>query len=74
MVERISGHSFRVGAAQQLTINGLQLLPIMRAGDWRSTNIVARCVENMDSPASDLLPGCSPRTAFSYKEAFYRLG
>ena len=47
-VYRISGHSLRVGAAQQLTINGVQLLPIMRAGGWRSTNIVARYVENVD--------------------------
>ncbi|SEQ31946.1 Site-specific recombinase XerD [Devosia sp. YR412] len=44
----ISGHSLRVGAAQQLTINGVQLLPIMRAGGWRSTNVVARYVENVD--------------------------
>ncbi len=48
MVASISGHSLRVGAAQQLTINGVQLLPIMRAGGWRSTNIVARYVENVD--------------------------
>jgi len=38
----------RVGAAQQLTIIGVQLLPIMRAGGWRSTNVVARHVENVD--------------------------
>jgi len=31
-VFRISGHSLRIGAAQQLTIDGVQLLPIMRAG------------------------------------------
>lgn len=47
-VASISGHSLRVGAAQQLTINGVQLLPIMRAGGWRSTNVVARYVENVD--------------------------
>jgi integrase/recombinase XerD len=44
----ISGHSLRVGAAQQLVINGVQLLPIMRAGGWRSMNIVARYGENVD--------------------------
>lgn len=34
-VGKISGHSLRVGAAQQLTMNGLGILPIMRpvAGD-----------------------------------------
>jgi integrase/recombinase XerD len=47
-VAKVSGHSLRVGAAQQLTMNGVQLLPIMRAGGWRSTNIVARYVENVD--------------------------
>lgn len=47
-VSGISGHSLRVGAAQQLTINGVQLLPIMRAGGWRSMNVVARYVENVD--------------------------
>jgi hypothetical protein len=47
-VGRVSGHSLRVGAAQQLAINGVQLLPIMRAGGWRSTIIVARYVENVD--------------------------
>src|SRR5690606_10483855 len=47
-VAKISGHSLRVGAAQQLTMNGVQLLPIMRAGGWRSFNIVARYVENVD--------------------------
>lgn len=47
-VEKISGHSLRVGAAQQLVMNGVQLLPIMRAGGWRSMNIVARYIENVD--------------------------
>jgi len=47
-VEKISGHSLRVGAAQQLVMNGVQLLPIMRAGGWRSMNVVARYIENVD--------------------------
>lgn len=47
-VAKVSGHSLRVGAAQQLTINGIQLLPIMRAGGWRSMNVVARYIENVD--------------------------
>ncbi len=46
--DRISGHSLRVGAAQQLTINGLGILQIMRAGGWRSMSVVARYVENVD--------------------------
>jgi len=47
-VFEISGHSLRPGAAQQLTINGVQLLPIMRAGGWRSMNVVARYMGNVD--------------------------
>lgn len=47
-IAAISGHSLRVGAAQQLTINGVQLLPIMRAGGWKSFNVVARYVENVE--------------------------
>lgn len=47
-VEKISSHSLRVDAAQQLVMNGVQLLPIMRAGGWRSMNIVARYIENVD--------------------------
>jgi integrase/recombinase XerD len=46
--ELISGHSLRVGAAQQLALNGRGILQIMRAGGWRSTNVVARYVEHMD--------------------------
>lgn len=46
--EEVSGHSLRVGAAQQLTINGLGILQIMRAGGWRSMSVVARYVENVD--------------------------
>lgn len=44
----VSGHSLRVGAAQSLTVMGYGLLPIMSAGGWRSTNVVARYVENVD--------------------------
>lgn len=46
--ERVSGHSLRVGAAQQLTINGFGLPQIMRAGGWKSVNVVARYIENVD--------------------------
>lgn len=47
-VGSISGHSLRVGAAQQLILNGHGILPIMRAGGWRSMNTVARYIENVD--------------------------
>lgn len=44
----VSGHSLRVGAAQQLVLDGHGILKIMRVGGWRSTNVVARYVENVD--------------------------
>lgn len=46
--KRVSGHSLRVGAAQQLTLNGYGLPQIMRAGGWKSPNVVARYIENVD--------------------------
>ncbi|MFD2648772.1 tyrosine-type recombinase/integrase [Devosia albogilva] len=47
--KKVSGHSLRVGAAQQLTLDGKGILQIMRAGGWRSMNVVARYVENIDA-------------------------
>lgn len=47
-IEQLSGHSMRVGAAQDMVVNGLDLLPIMAAGGWKTTNVVARYIENAD--------------------------
>lgn len=47
-VKAVSGHSLRVGAAQTLTIMGYGLLPIMAAGGWRSSDVVARYVEKVE--------------------------
>ncbi|MEO6013706.1 MAG: tyrosine-type recombinase/integrase [Devosia sp.] len=44
-VAAISGHSLRVGAAQQLTLNGHGLPQVMRAGGWRSITTVSRYIE-----------------------------
>lgn len=41
----LSGHSMRVGAAQDLLASGYDTLAIMTAGGWKSTNVVARYVE-----------------------------
>ena len=38
----VSGHSLRVGAAQDLLIKGYNLAAIMRAGGWSSSNTVSR--------------------------------
>jgi site-specific recombinase XerD len=45
-IERLSGHSMRVGAAQDMIVSGLSILPIMQAGGWKSMNVVGRYVEN----------------------------
>jgi integrase/recombinase XerD len=47
-VKRLSGHSMRIGAAQDMVAAGLDILPIMAAGGWKTTNVVARYVENAD--------------------------
>lgn len=47
-VKELSGHSMRVGAAQDMIASGLGILSIMRAGGWRTMNVVARYVENAD--------------------------
>jgi integrase len=48
VVQSLSGHSMRVGAAQDLMSDGGGLLSIMRAGGWKSTNIIARYVEHTE--------------------------
>jgi site-specific recombinase XerD len=44
-VRAFSGHSLRVGAAQDLLCAGFDTAAIMRAGGWRSTNVLARYLE-----------------------------
>jgi integrase/recombinase XerD len=36
----------RVGAAQDLAAKGRDIIQIMRAGGWKSTNVVGRYVEH----------------------------
>jgi integrase len=48
MVAALSGHSMRVGAAQDLMADGLGILPIMQAGGWKSTNVLGRYVEHAE--------------------------
>ena len=47
-VRGLSGHSMRVGAAQDMMTRGLGILPIMKAGGWKSMNVVGRYVENAE--------------------------
>jgi hypothetical protein len=48
VVADLSGHSMRVGAAQDLMADGLGILPIMQAGGWKSTNVLGRYVEHAE--------------------------
>jgi len=41
-IDRFSGHSLRVGAAQDLLCAGYDTAAIMRAGGWQSVNILSR--------------------------------
>lgn len=45
VVAGLSGHSARVGAAQDLAMGNADTLTIMRAGGWKSVSTVARYVE-----------------------------
>ena len=47
-VRRLSGHSARVGAAQDMAAAGIDLIAIMQAGGWRTPEIVGRYIENLD--------------------------
>jgi integrase/recombinase XerD len=44
-VDAFSGHSLRVGAAQDLLTHGHDAIAIMRAGGWKSINVLARYLE-----------------------------
>ena len=46
VVASLSGHSMRVGAAQDMMVAGIDTLGIMQAGGWKSYNVLARYVEN----------------------------
>jgi len=45
-IEGISGHSMRVGAAQDLLNSGASMPIIMQRGRWSKTDTVMRYVEN----------------------------
>lgn len=44
-VASFSGHSMRVGATQDLLARGFDTATIMRAGGWKSVNVLARYLE-----------------------------
>jgi site-specific recombinase XerD len=48
VTQSLSGHSMRVGAAQDLMVAGCSLLQIMTAGGWTATNVVGSYVRDAD--------------------------
>jgi site-specific recombinase XerD len=46
--KRLSGHSMRVGAALDMVENGIDLVPIMHAGGWKSSGMVLRYSQQID--------------------------
>ena len=48
VVEAFSGHSMRIGAAQDLLTLGVDTVGIMRAGGWKSVSVLARYLEQAD--------------------------
>ena len=46
VVGSLSGHSMRVGAAQDMMVAGIGTIGIMQAGGWKSYDVLARYVEN----------------------------
>ena len=44
-IRSLSGHSMRIGAAQDMLRSGFDQIAIMQAGGWKSTNVVLRYVE-----------------------------
>jgi len=46
IVRSLSGHSMRIGAAQDMLVNGFDQLAIMQAGGWKTAHVVLRYVEN----------------------------
>lgn len=46
VVRGLSGHSMRVGAAQDMMLAGFDTIGIMQAGGWRTYSVLARYVEN----------------------------
>ena len=47
LAERLSGHSTRVGAAQDMVAHGIELPAIQQAGRWKSTAMAARYGERL---------------------------
>lgn len=54
LIAKLSGHSLRVGAAQDMAAAGIDLGAIMHAGGWKSPDMVMRYIEHMDVQRSGM--------------------
>ena len=54
LCKKISGHSMRVGAAVDMAENGIDLVPIMHAGGWKSPNMVVRYTQQISLQKSGM--------------------
>jgi integrase len=54
VIKKLSGHSMRVGAAQDMAAAGIDLGAIMHAGGWKSADMVMRYIEHMDVQKSGM--------------------
>ena len=54
IISKLSGHSMRVGAAQDMASAGIDLGAIMHAGGWKSPDMVMRYIEHMDIQKSGM--------------------
>jgi site-specific recombinase XerD len=52
--KQLSGHSMRVGAALDMVENGIDLVPIMHAGGWKSANMVLRYTQQISLAKSGM--------------------
>jgi integrase/recombinase XerD len=51
VVKGLSGHSMRIGAAQDMMVAGFDSLAIMQAGGWKTQHVLLRYVENASTRA-----------------------
>jgi integrase len=47
VTDQLSGHSMRVGAAQDMAAHGIELIAIMQSGGWKSPEVAARYVRSL---------------------------
>ena len=59
-VDAFSGHSMRVGAAQDLLVRGYDAIAIMRAGGWKSANVLSRYLELAEHNVWESSPASEP--------------